>query len=431
VTSTTPEPDGILRVDRGAGLLVGYFATPPAGSGSAAYAMAYHPSARSLEAATPISLDFGDARQGVDVQLTLSPTVRVSGRVVGPAETLAKLPIRLVPVGAEGLALGAEAAITAAGADGTFTFLQVPSGAYTLIASRSTSELNLGGSSSSTVLMPRSAISISSMSAGQVPGANGVSFATRSTTGAAVSGRFALSVGDRDVTDLEVALVSGVTVSGHFLWDGAEAQPANMVLNPFVRLEPADGDLSRGLRSRLNMRRPDEAAPVPVPFSVDGVLPGRYLFGSIASGSFSVEAIEWRGRDILAIPLEVESDKDVTGIVIRMSSKPTTITGSVRDASGGPATSGAVLAFPASPALWRNFGLSALLFKTGTIVGNGTYRLDRLVPGDYLLAAVPDEDRAKWVDPDYLASIATSATRVRVTPGSSPTQDLRLIGGGQ
>jgi hypothetical protein len=204
-----------------------------------------------------------------------------------------------------------------------------------------------------------------------------------------------------------------------------------MVLNPFVRLEPADGDLSRGLRSRLNMRRPDEAAPVPVPFSVDGVLPGRYLFGSSASGSFSVEAIEWRGRDILAIPLEVESDKDVTGIVIRMSSKPTTITGSVRDASGGPATSGAVLAFPASPALWRNFGLSALLFKTGTIVGNGTYRLDRLVPGDYLLAAVPDEDRAKWVDPDYLASIATSATRVRVTPGSSPTQDLRIIGGGQ
>jgi hypothetical protein len=90
-----------------------------------------------------------------------------------------------------------------------------------------------------------------------------------------------------------------------------------------------------------------------------------------------------------------------------------------------------VLAFPASPALWRNFGLSALLFKTGTIVGNGTYRLDRLVPGDYLLAAVPDEDRAKWVDPDYLASIATSATRVRVTPGSSPTQDLRIIGGGQ
>jgi hypothetical protein len=99
--------------------------------------------------------------------------------------------------------------------------------------------------------------------------------------------------------------------------------------------------------------------------------------------------------------------------------------------SMGSAPSGVVIAFPATPALWRNFGLSANLFRTGPIVADGTFRIDRVVPGEYLLAAVPDEDRMKWVDPDYLASIATSATRIQVTPGGQVTQNLRIIGGGR
>ena len=89
------------------------------------------------------------------------------------------------------------------------------------------------------------------------------------------------------------------------------------------------------------------------------------------------------------------------------------------------------MAFPAAPAQWRNFGFSAVLFKTGSIDSKGTYSLSQLVPGEYLLAAVPDEARPKLTDPDYLASIAGSATRVTVAPGSKITQSLRMIGEGR
>jgi hypothetical protein len=267
------------------------------------------------------------------------------------------------------------------------------------------------------------------MSVSSLSGVSGVSLSTRSTDGdLRLSGRLAVSVGDRDVDDVLVPLTTGVTVSGHFLWDGAEAPPTAVRGQPSVRLEPADGDLSSVVRARASTREPGEAGPIRL--AIEGVLPGRYVFGSISSGQYFLESIEWRGRDLLTSPIEVEGDKDVTGVVIRMTSKDNSVTGSVSTAAG-PASAGAVIAFPATPAGWRNFGLSAMLFRTGSVLADGTYRLTQLVPGDYLLAAIADEDRTRWMDADYLASIAGSATRVTVSAGSKVTQSLRLIGGGR
>jgi hypothetical protein len=431
ITSAAPDPDGVLRAEGGLGLFVGFFATPPAGGGAAAYAMAYHPAARSMDAATPVSLAYGDQRQNVDVQLRLLPTVRVSGRVLGPADAVVKLPVRLLPVGSEGLALGAEAALTTTDAQGAFTFLRVPSGDYTLIASRTSSEFSIGGGVTNSTLIPESALMITSMSVSSLQGLSGVSLSSRSTAGdLRLSGRASVSVGDRDVDDLAVPLVTGVTVTGHYLWDGAEAPPNGVRTESLIRLEPADGDLSLYVRGRTQPRGPNEVMPIPVPFTIAGVLPGRYVFGSVSAGQFVVEAIEWRGRDLLTSPLEVEGDRDISGVVIRMSSKPTLVTGSVSTANG-PASTGVVVLFPATPSLWRNFGLTAMLFKTASIAATGSYNFSMLTPGDYFLAAVPDEDRNRWTDPDYLAAIAGLATRVSVSAGSTITQNLRMIGGGR
>ena len=425
VTSSAPDPEGVLKAEGGLALLVGLYATPPAGGGSVSYAMAYHPAARSLDAATPISLEYGDQRQNVDVQLSLLPTFRVSGRLLGTPEAVTRLPVRLMPVGAEGLGHGAEAGFTTTDATGAFTFLHVPAGDYTVMASHTVSEFSTGGGITTSTLLPARATTIVSMSSSQVPGSNGVSMLSRSSQGPAVAGRAAVSVADRDVDDVAVTLVTAVKVSGSFLWDGAETPPSGVSV-PGVRLEPADGDLSVNLRSPIG--RPDSGT---VGFSIDGALPGRYVFPGISTGAFSLEGIEWRGRDLITSPLEVEGDRDITGIVIRMSSKTNTVTGSVRDSSGAVASSGGVIVFPASSALWRNFGLSAVLFKTGSVFADGTYKFTRLVPGEYLIVAVPDEDRTKWVDPDYLEKISGAATRIQVLPGATVTQNLRIVSGGR
>jgi hypothetical protein len=426
VTSGAADPDGVLRADGGLALFVGLYATPPAGGASVSYAMAYHPAARSMDGATPVSLEYGDQRRNVDVQLSLLPTFRVSGRVLGATESLTKLPVRLVPVGAEELGLGAEAGFTTTDASGAFTFLNVPAGDYTVMASHTVSEFTTSGGISAGTLLPSRAITITSMSSSQVTGSNGVSMSSRSSQGPLVAGRIPVSVSDRSVDDLVVPLITAVKVSGHFLWDGAEAPPTG-VSTASVRLEPADGDVSLMLRSTV-VRNLDQR---PVQFTVDGALPGRYLFSGISVGAFFAESIEWRGQDLIATPLVVEGDREITGVVIRMSSKTNVVTGSVRDAGGAVTSSGAVIVFPAAASLWRNFGLSAVLFRTTSMLSDGTFRFTRLVPGEYLIAAVPDEDRSKWVDPDYLASIAGAATRIQVTPGATVTQSLRMVAGGR
>lgn len=428
-SASLPDVPALVRTNGSLGLMVGHFATPAPGSGALAYPMAFHPGALSPDRATPVSVGFGDQLENIDVQLALVPTVSVSGQVTGPADAIDKLPVRLLPVGSESLALGAEAAFTQTDAQGTFTLLKVPAGEYTLIASRAVAEYARSGGSISSDIMPRSAMMINSMTQGQVTGANGVWYSMRATAGTAVSGRTLVSVGDRDLTELVVPLTSGIKVSGHFLWDGQPTPPESLRLEPTVHLEPADGDLSTSVRNRRTARPEGQAFPSPVLFNVEGVLQGRYLFAPIDTAGFWLEAVELNGRDLLTTPLEVDGSKDVSGVVVRLTSKPISLSGAVTDASGAPAASGAVLTFPASPALWRNFGLSANLFKTSTVVASGTYRVDRLVPGDYLVVAVPDEDRSKWVDPDFLSKIAGQAIRVRVEPGSTVTQNLRMVGG--
>lgn len=428
-TAALPNVPAIVRGEGLTGLMVDYYATPPAGSGAMAYAMAFHPSAPSVAQATSVSVAYGDQLENVDVQLSLVPTVTVSGRVTGPAGTLERVPVRLLPVGSESLAFGAEAAFTQTDADGEFTLMRVPAGDYTLIASRSVAEYTRSGPSVSTDIMPSAAIMITSMSMGQVSGADGVSFSSRSTPGTAVVGRIPISVGDRDLAGVTVPLSTGVKVSGHFLWDGQQAAPDTIKLQPTVRLEPADGDLSKGVRTRTTIRSGNEPLPTPLLFEVEGVLQGRYVIGQIESAGFVLEGIDLNGRNLLTMPLEVDSAKDVGGIVVRLTSRRITLSGAVRDGTGAPATSGTVLTFPASPALWRDFGLSASLFRTSSVVASGTYRVDRLLPGDYLMIAVPDEDRHKGTDPDFLASIAARATRVRVEPGATISQDLRIVEG--
>jgi hypothetical protein len=336
-----------------------------------------------------------------------------------------------VPSGNEAMGPGSEVALTLAGPDGQFTFVNVPAGEYAVIASRTQSEYTTDGGIGMSRLIPdRGNFFNNSMSAGQVTGSNGLSYATRSVGGDAAAGHAPLVVGDRDVSDLVVSLTPAVTVSGHFLWDGNETPPETVRSLPFVRLEPADGDLTRGF-PRFRSPAPLAAGvptPTPMAFSAD-VLPGRYIMGSASATGYTLEAAEWRGRDILSSPLEVTGDANITGVVIRMTSRRTTVSGTVHDGAGAPAVGSTVLFFPASPAEWNNYGLSASRFRTSSVGATGTYRNTQLLPGEYFVAAVPAADRSRWLDPEFLAELSASATRVRVDPGATMTQNLRVTGG--
>jgi hypothetical protein len=410
----------------GAGVVVGHF--PTSGVPGRGYPMAYHPTARSASEAMPIHLEPGESRSALDVHLTLAPTVRVSGVLSGPPEAIASLPVWLVPAGDEPSGPGGEVAVTMSDPDGRFTLLNVPTGSYTLLASRSQSEFTVGVRGWERLMPERGSAFNISMSGGSVAGAPGVSYATRGRAGVAAFGRMPLLVDDRDVANVVVPLTSGVRVSGHFLWDGQSDRPDGLVI-PMVGLEPADGDLSRGFPQSPS-RRDDTGSPVP--FTIDGVLPGRYLMGvTLVTRDFTLEAAEWRGRDLLSSPLEVSGDADITGVVVHLTSRPTRVSGTVLDASGTPAAWGAVIVFPASESAWETRGFRARRFRSVPIGGRGAYVITQLPPGEYLVTAIPASDRARWLEREFLSTAAATATRVRVESGAAIAVDVRMTGGRQ
>jgi hypothetical protein len=57
---------------------------------------------------------------------------------------------------------------------------------------------------------------------------------------------------------------------------------------------------------------------------------------------------------------------------------------------------------------------------------DGSFKLQGLPPGDYLLMPWPGDDAGQVLDPDVLTMIENLATRVTVERGGTLTQDLRL-----
>lgn len=418
---TTRQPPDIIRNDEGYGVLL---------MPGSAYQAMFHPATPVVAQAQVIDLTVGEEHKGADVALRQVPTVTVSGRVLGPPEAVAGLPVRLVPTGNESMGPAGENALTKTDPSGAFTLLNAPEGEYTLVASRSQSGYTLPGGGAQFVPVGADPF-VGRVSNMQMASAPGVTFTTRGASGVEATGRLPISVGNRSLTGLTIPLSPTVRVSGHFEWEGSETPPSGVPSAPLVRIEPADGDVNQGLVFAFPPR-PAAGAPPPTrfTFTLENVLPGRYVVGDLI-GSWALAGAEWNGRDILASGFEVSGERDVTGIVLKMTGARSFIAGTVRAGNGEPATDMLVVSFPVSPADWPYQGISALRYRNAPVASDGTYRLTGVLPGDYFVAAIPISERGRWLDPANLAALAPQATRVTVRPSATTTQDLRVIGGGR
>jgi hypothetical protein len=412
----------VVRGPDGSGVVAGLFpAAPPDNKGSV-YASVFHPGARSVDQAEPIALEFGADRTGVDIQMTPVASVSVSGRVAGPADAVAGVPVRILPAGNELIGQAGDAGLTSADAAGRFTFQRIPAGDYVIIASRSVADYQVNAARQP--LLPVGANPFS-LTQGFMPASNGMLLNSSRMRGADITGRLQVSVGDRALSGLVVPVGPTVSVSGHVEWDGSETPSAALSQAlVLLDLEPADGDVALGqYQGEVSTNAATRT------FTFDNVKPGRYLFGNILSPVSTLRLVgaTWNGRDIIGTPLEVSGDGPVTGIVVRLSTQINKVTGTVRGADGRAATEGAVIAFPTSPAAWRDSGLSAILFRTANIAADGSYELPPMLPGEYFLAAISTENQGRALEPDFLDSISRQATRVSLGLASTLSQDLRFV----
>ena len=102
---------------------------PAAVSGkSQAYPLTFFPGVRTIADAAVIDAAAGEEKPSIDVQLRPVPAFRVTGQLDGAADAVARMSLRLMSAGTEALGRGIEQATALVGADGSFTFLNVPAG---------------------------------------------------------------------------------------------------------------------------------------------------------------------------------------------------------------------------------------------------------------------------------------------------------------
>jgi len=390
-------------------LVIGNYVTPPPATDRLmAYPTVFYPGARLLTNATSIDLARGQEKGGVDFALQPVPAVRLSGTVISAGALDPNFVLRLVPRGSENLGVGSEQATALVSASGAFTFLAVPSGSYTLDAGLNVTRFSAGGG-------------WGPPTPGMLLAVWGGPSAPSATDGAGITmqrkdvidrewAELPIDVGADDVTGLRITLRPSVTVSGEIVWDGP---PGNL---PAVRLEPAAGD-ARLFPTRTGF------PPHRQQFSVTGLRAGEYVIRPSDAPGATVVRIVANGQDVTTRTIDTSSG-DISGVVVTMTTKATTISGSVRDVAG-PGQQTSVVAFPVDRRQWSRYGLTPLTIKTTTFLGP-RYTLSGLPPGEYLVVAVDAAFGGAWRDPAWLDAASRVATRVTLKWDEPVTIDLSL-----
>jgi Carboxypeptidase regulatory-like domain len=385
------------------------FATPPPpdSSQSRAYPALFYPSARAIADAFPVQIDYGDSRTGVDFQIAPVSAVRVSGRLVGAGGAMPGFLLRLLPAGSERLGFGSEAATTPVAADGSFTFLNVPAGDYTLLAQASVMDFTSGDES---IRLPDApGFPGGGISVGSFPGVPGLGFLARNGRPERFWSRVSVVVGRADITDLQVPLQRAVSVRGHVVPAEGTAKTTRLLM----MTEPADGDPTRGRPSAVTT-----ANDPTLSFEINGLIGGTYL---LRANGRAVVSIVWNGKDLTETGFDASLGQDFDDVVVTVTDQYAEMSGTV---SGQPGQVAAVLAFPVERSRWTNYGWAAERFRTTRAGPSGAFTLDRMLAGDYYLIATDPSKIDAWTDPAFLAAAVPHASRVHVDWGGRATAHL-------
>jgi hypothetical protein len=383
------------------------------------YPTVFFPSASSASQAATVSLEAGQERANVDLQLQLSRSARVAGILAGPPGMTSHVAVRLIGAGNEAVGDGLDAAATITDAAGAFRFTGVPQGDYVL----------------SVVRAPRPPIDAEDASK-LVVEVQGVSIAPRSApaggpvppppvpTDATLWARMPLAVGDRDMRDIVVPLNAGARLSGRVVFEGTIEPPDRSIVQRIgITLEPIEsGSAARALD--LEVGHPDDEGG----FRTVGVPPGKYMIGftSPPLGQWIFESATYQGHDIASQAVDV-SDADLSGVVLTFTDRPATIGGRVQlPTESARADDALVVVYPVEPERWPSAGGSPRHTWAVRPARDGAYSITNVLPGEYYLVAI-DRDAMDWVDERLLRSLARSAERVTVLEGDHKIANPRVV----
>jgi Carboxypeptidase regulatory-like domain len=347
-----------------------------------AFAPVFYPGTTRASRARLITLDAGEERTAIDVEIEYVPVARIAGTVIGPSGGSAPAYVRLVPEAQEALAGQAGFRGITTAADGAFAFDQIPPGRY-IVAARASSD---GG------------------------------MALRYDAGTALWASTEVVVDGQDIPNLVLSPVPGVTVEGRLVFQGERPPP---------RLSQLRG-LGLPLTSRTVPGSPMALVAADGRFTVYGVPPGTYWPDYSAGirdpiGAWWLKSIAIEGREMLDAPLELRGSS--AGATVTFTDTASELRGRVVFAAGEAAINRTVVVFPVERTAWF---FNSRRIAAAPVDAQGRYVVRNLPAGDYLIVARADLDQLEWFNPLTLDKLASSAAKLTIRNDDIVTHDITL-----
>jgi len=351
------------------------------GTSETHYSPTYYPNSLDDAGAARVAVQPGIEAGGNEIRLVRTPIVRVSGKVTG------------LPPGAENVQFMVQQARNNPGRfgsmgyatnwhgarvkkDGTFSIWRLAPGPYRIGA-------QWNNSASQMVAAPVDVV-----------------------------------VGDTDIDGVELRMVAAANLSGQVEYEDDDAKPPGSAEQsqqartmPQEFLQGIDGT-NGGFASRV------DAANA---FTIERVVPGRYRVNWNAAGGY-IKSMRLGQSEIQGPVLDLSNGAAGVTLTLVIGSRYGSVSGTVQ--SDGASTAGMVVALLPGD---QESG-AGMPWQSASVGADGSYTLNRVVPGTYKLAAVAQDDlNALMQGGDEWDQYAPVMETVTITAADKATQDLKIL----
>jgi hypothetical protein len=133
----------------------------------------------------------------------------------------------------------------------------------------------------------------------------------------------------------------------------------------------------------------------------------------------------FEGRDLLDGPVEIRPGQPMSGVVVTLTDRPASLSGTLMDADGKGTADYFIIAFATDRKFWT---WNSRRVVSARPMSTGAFNMPGLPAGEYFLCAVTDIDTAEMFDPAVLEPLSRAATRFTLADGEQKVQNLKLAG---
>jgi Carboxypeptidase regulatory-like domain len=355
--------------------LSGAFADPNAAGG---FAITFFPGTSKPASAQAVRVTPGNDVANISFALLPVQMARVAGTIVdGEGRPMAGSTVMLMPSEPSGTVLTLIVR-AASGSDGRFTFRNVPPGAYTIQAF------------------------------GKPIGSGG-------NLGAAPFGYRTFTVDGRDLDTLTVPVPAPRTLRGKITFDGD------------LSMLPKTTDVLVSPRQIDFESAPIGGGPSPVTIRDDwtfevGAMSGLRVVAVSTRSNWILKRATLNGLDVTDTVLDFR-DHDVNGLELELTTRVTTLAGTVVGTDGKPISDFSVAVFSEDETKWNLWSRYVTVARPSA---NGAFTVRGLPAGNYVAVGIPASVGGEWQDPEFLRKLRFNSDAARFSLGDGATATVKV-----